>query len=305
MDFTQRNPQVKRIKDTNKFIYTKTNKPVDQQTKQRILKCGIPKAYTIIWIGTNPRNSLQAIALDNQGRKQYYYSRQWTEKQTNCKVKRIQGFLKCVPQLRRHLHKDIYNPKLGIKQRTIAFVVYLLDMSHIRIGNKKYYDRNKSYGLTTLKRKHLSFKGTTAMLHFFGKHKLEHQLTFSDPVVVRFFKYLHSLPVVTGQWLFIYPDDAAHMLRRVTADDCNAYIQTATKSNFTCKDFRTFNANVNVVDQFNRCWKYRDALNKTAEIMHHTPAICQKSYLLPVVVNKLKLAETDKKKTLHLRDLIL
>jgi len=265
-----------------------------QKTLDRIRRLAIPPAYTNVWICREPRGHLQATGRDARGRKQYRYHPRWRATRDDGKFSRMVEFGTRLPQLRRRLKRDLALPGLP-RDKVLAVVVTLLDETLIRVGNEEYARANRSYGLTTLRDKHVKFlRDGRASFSFRGKSGRQHDLVLDDRRLARIIRHCQQLP---GQQLFQYVDDDG---RRQPIDSgmVNEYLREAMAGEgegYTAKDFRTWGATVRAISflscqaraepmserAFNRC--VAATAKDVAETLGNTPAVCRKSYINPLV----------------------
>lgn len=261
---------------------------------ERIRMLAIPPAYTDVWICTEPRGHLQATGRDARRRKQYRYHARWRETRDNGKFSRMIEFGQRLPRLRRRLKHDRALPGLP-RQKVLAVLVTLLEQTLVRVGNEEYARANGSFGLTTLRDRHVKFlRDGRASFHFRGKGGKVHEILLDDRRLAAIVRRLQQLP---GQQLFQYVDDDG---RRQPVDSgmVNDYLREAMADNgagFTAKDFRTWGATVRAIahlacqtcdeglsdSAFNRC--VAATAKQVAQALGNTPAVCRNSYINPVV----------------------
>src|SRR5205809_7896595 len=176
----------------------------DPDTRKRLNALAIPPAWTDVWICPDPDGHIQATARDARGRKQYRYHPQYREARDRSKFRRMLEFSEVLPRLRERIERDLRSVNLGRKQ-LLATVVMLLDKTLIRVGNDEYMRENRSYGLTTLRRRHLKIDGSVLRFSFRGKSGVEHTIAVADPRLARIIQRCRELP---GQELFQYVDRA-------------------------------------------------------------------------------------------------
>jgi DNA topoisomerase I len=196
MSFTDVNPKIEYIDG----VYTYKNKKLQSESVKRIENLKIPKVYKTIWLSNDVSSDIQAIALDSKGKKQYYYSPSWIDKRSCEKFKRMYAFLGYLPLLHEHIARDIKDPWYS-KKRVIAFMIMIVEQTSIRIGNKKYSDKNDSFGLTTLKKEHVVLKGSNVYLSFQGKHQVPQKLFIKNVKIANFLRKMCELP---GEWIMKY-----------------------------------------------------------------------------------------------------
>jgi DNA topoisomerase-1 len=286
-------PGYRRLRRADKFVYRDTaGKPVRGADElQRIARLAIPPAYEDVWICTHPRGHLQATGRDARGRKQYRYHPEWRATRDDAKFDRMIAFGEALPRLRRRLRRDLALNGLP-REKVLAVIVTLLDMTRVRIGNESYVRDNKSYGLTTLRNRHAAFiRDGRVRFSFRGKGGTEHEVVVDDRRLARIVRRCQQLP---GQLLFQYVDDNGTR-RPVTSDLVNEYLQEITGAEFTAKDFRTWGATVRAFTVMastplpertsERALKscIVAAIRQVAAELRNTPAVCRKSYINPVV----------------------
>lgn len=289
-------PGIRRKRRGSHFHYLGPNgRPVKaSRTLERIRRLAIPPAYTDVWICHEPRGHLQATGRDARQRKQYRYHAQWRETRDNGKFARMVEFGAELPRLRRRLKQDLALPGLP-KNKVLAAIVWLLDQTLLRVGNEEYVRSNKSYGLTTLRDRHVKFlRDGRVFFSFTGKSGRTQELVLDDRRLNRIIRRCQQLP---GQQLFQYVDDGG---RRQPIDSgmVNDYLREAMGGNgegFTAKDFRTWGATVRAIAflachsagervsarAFNHC--VASTAKHVAQALGNTPAVCRKSYINPVV----------------------
>ncbi|WP_245622497.1 DNA topoisomerase IB [Pseudoxanthomonas dokdonensis] len=263
----------------------------DASTLQRIRQLAIPPAYVDVWICSNPRGHLQATGRDARGRKQYRYHPQWTAIRDGGKFDRIIAFGQALPRLRRRLRTDLRLP--GLPQRKVlALVVAVMAETLIRVGNANYTRDNHSFGLTTLRNRHVEFARGGARLQFRGKSGKPQTVQIDDPRLARLVRRCHQLP---GHALFQYRDDDGQ-LQPVDSGQINAYLGEVMGTDFSAKDFRTWGATLAAFQQLAAtplpepaseralagCEK--DAITIVAGRLGNTVSVCRKAYVDPVVL---------------------
>ncbi len=289
-------PGIRRQRRGKGFRYLGTDRRaiVAERVLARIRKLAIPPAYTDVWICSLPQGHLQATGRDARRRKQYRYHPKWREVRDHGKFSRMLEFGARLPKLRRRLKADLALPGLP-REKVLAVVVTLLDETLIRVGNEEYARTNRSFGLTTLRDKHVSFlRDGRASFRFRGKSGREHEIVLDDRRLSRLIRRTQQLP---GQQLFQYVDDAGQR-QPVDSGMVNDYLRDIVgeqDEGFTAKDFRTWGATVLAVDHlsrqvcdpqlsaaaFNRC--LAATARYVADTLGNTPAVCRKSYINPVV----------------------
>src|SRR3954471_3973265 len=205
----------------------------DVRIRDRLNSLAIPPAWTDVWICPNADGHIQATARDARGRKQYRYHPQYREARDRSKFRRMLEFSEVLPRLRERIERDLRSVDLGRKQ-LLATVVMLLDKTLIRVGNDEYVRENRSYGLTTLRRRHLKIDGSVLRFSFRGKSGVEHTIAVADPRLARIIQRCRDLP---GQDLFQYLD-AGSRRHLVTPDDVRQYPRHACARHLRAKVFR-------------------------------------------------------------------
>lgn len=293
---TDDEPGISRQRRGRQFCYVGSNRRqiVAARTLERIRRLAIPPAYTDVWICAHPQGHLQATGRDARRRKQYRYHARWREVRDHGKFARMLEFGARLPHLRRRLKADLALPGLP-RNKVLAVVVTLLDETLIRVGNQEYARTNRSFGLTTLRDKHVKFlRDGRASFRFRGKSGREHEVVLDDRRLSRLIRRAQQLP---GQQLFQYVDDAGQR-QPIDSGMVNDYLREIMGEEgdgFTAKDFRTWGATVLAVDHlsrqprdpalsaaaFNRC--VAATAREVAGALGNTPAVCRKSYINPVV----------------------
>jgi DNA topoisomerase-1 len=264
----------------------------------RINALVIPPAYTDVWICADPSGHLQATGRDARGRKQYRYHARWREVRDEDKYARMLAFSKALPKVRRQLEAHLALPGLP-RDKVMAAVISLLDSTLIRVGNSQYARDNKSYGLTTLRNRHVDVKGSAIAFHFRGKSGVEHQVSVKDQRLARIVKRCLELP---GQNLFQYLDDDGER-HSVSSHDVNAYLKELTGADFTAKDYRTWAGSALALSMLRELhWQPEpdakkhivDMVKQVAKQLGNTPAVCRKCYIHPAVLERFVVGELAK-----------
>ena len=273
------------------FEYFDTEgKPIkDEQRILRINRLAIPPAYKDVWICPTLNGHIQATGRDDRGRKQYRYHERWREVRDENKYERIIVFGQALPKIRRRLNKDLALPGLP-RNKVLATVVQLLERTFIRVGNEEYARENKSFGLTTMRNRHVDVDGSNVRFNFRGKSGVNHEVDVDDRRVAKIVTKLQDLP---GQELFQYVDKEGEK-HSVTSEDVNDYLREITGQDFTAKDFRTWAGTVlgamalQAQDAFENKTQakknVKDAISAVAKILGNTPAVCRKCYVHPAVL---------------------
>jgi len=262
----------------------------DEQTLKRIKSLAIPPAWTDVWICRLPNGHLQATGRDARGRKQHRYHPKWREVRDETKYSRMMAFAKALPGIRRRVAADLKLPGLR-RNKVLATVVKLLEVSLIRVGNEEYANNNRSYGLTTMLDRHAKVNGSKVQFRFRGKAGKNHTIEVEHPRLARIVKNCQDLP---GQELFQYIDEDGKQ-QDVKSEDVNEYLREIVGNDFTAKDFRTWSGTVLAAMALSELRKFDTkaeakknivaAIERVAERLGNTPAICRKCYIHPAVID--------------------
>jgi DNA topoisomerase I len=282
---------IRRWRHGKGFVYVDaTGKRVrDAATLRRIRDLVVPPAWTDVWICSNERGHLQATGRDTKGRKQYRYHTEWRSVRDETKFERMIEFGEVLPRIRARVEADLARAGLP-REKVLATVVRLLDVTLIRVGNDEYAKKNRSYGLTTLREDHVDVRGARIRFHFRGKAGKKHFIEVEDPKLARIVRRCQDIP---GHELFHYVDEDGQP-RVVESGDVNEYLRDISGCDFTAKDFRTWAGTVLAASALSRCADFSSereakrlvvgAIRSVAERLGNTPAVCRKSYIHPVVV---------------------
>jgi DNA topoisomerase-1 len=256
----------------------------------RIRALAVPPAWTGVWICPDRRGHLQATGRDARGRKQYRYHNEWRAIRDSHKFDRILIFARALPQIRARVDADLRRHGLP-RERVLATVVRLLETTLIRVGNAEYARENKSFGLTTIRHRHVEINGATIAFEFRGKGGKVHKVSTRDRRLARIVRACHELP---GQELFQYIDDDGER-RDVDSADVNAYLQEISGEPFTAKDFRTWAGTVlaslalSEFESFDsKAAAKRNITHAIEHVSNHlgnTVAVCRKSYIHPAILD--------------------
>lgn len=277
-------------KDDDFEYFDTDGKPIRDETRiLRIQRIAIPPAYKDVWICPSTNGHIQATARDARGRKQYRYHERWREARDENKYDRMIVFGQALPKIRRQVNKDMGLPDLP-RNKVLATVVHLLGRTFIRIGNEEYARENQSFGLTTMRNRHVDVKGAKLSFNFKGKSGVKHEIDVSDRRLANIIRKLQDLP---GQDIFQYEDEGGEV-KNVTSQDVNDYLQEVTGEAFTAKDFRTWagtvltamalNAQGPVENEAQAKKNIKDAIAAVSKILGNTPTVCRKCYVHPVVL---------------------
>jgi DNA topoisomerase I len=260
----------------------------DGGQRSRIESLAIPPAWTDVWICRSSNGHIQATGRDARGRKQYRYHPRWRQVRDETKYHRLTAFARALPRIRRRVDRDMRRRALG-RERVVATVVRLLDVTTIRVGNDEYARENRSFGLTTLRDRHVELDGNRVAFRFRGKGGKVHEVDLSDPRVARVVRRCEELP---GQHLFQYVDDDGEPAE-VTSDDVNDYLRDASGDEFTAKDFRTWTGTVLAAWALDELGgpkaqakkRLVSAIESVARELGNTPAVCRSCYVHPDVID--------------------
>ncbi|RON52319.1 DNA topoisomerase [Pseudomonas frederiksbergensis] len=289
VDDTQ--PGITRRKLRGKFCYFDPagQRITDPDEIKRINALAVPPAYVDVWISADPRGHLQATGRDARGRKQYRYHARWREVRDADKYSRLRDFGLALPKLRKQLEALLAAPGFS-RDKVMATVITLLDATLIRVGNTQYARDNRSYGLTTLRSRHVEVNGSAILFQFRGKSGVEHQITVKDRRLARIIKRCLEIP---GQNLFQYLDENGER-HTVSSSDVNAYLQTLTGADFTAKDYRTWAGSALALSVLRELqWEPEsdakrhvvEMVKNVAKQLGNTPAVCRKCYIHPAVLD--------------------
>ncbi len=272
------------------FLYYRPDgrRITDSAEVKRLDALAIPPAYSNVIISTNPFSHLQAIGTDARGRRQYRYHPDWHAERGKAKFERLADFASRLPDLRERVDSDLRSRGLNM-DKALATVVWMLDNLYIRIGNAAYAETNNSFGLTTLRRRHVKVEGGSVKFRFKGKSGKEWNLAHSDRRIANVVRKLQELP---GQQLFQYICDDGGC-RQISSNDVNAYIKEVTGEDFSSRQFRTWGATCMAVEALasievattNRALarQLNEAIDHVASKLVNTRSVCRSSYIHPAV----------------------
>lgn len=272
------------------FAYSYKGKPVtDEATLGRIKSLVIPPAWTNVWICKKPTGHIQATGFDARGRKQYRYHPGWHTFRNETKFHRLFEFGKLLPLIRKKVEADLKGPALT-EEKVLATVVSLMERTSIRIGNEDYAKANDSYGLSTMKDRHVTVSGSTVKFSFRGKKGVSHDISIRNRKLAKLVQRCKDIP---GKELFQYYD-AEGVSHPIDSGMVNRYIKEATGGDFTAKDFRTWTGTLAVLDAFctmggaetdKDCKKnVVAALDEVSKSLGNTRTVCKKYYVHPGVI---------------------
>jgi DNA topoisomerase I len=285
-------PGLRRIPAKNGFRYADADgRPVrDAATLARIRALAIPPAWRDVWICPSPDGHLQATGRDAKGRKQYRYHPRWRHVRDDVKYERMLAFGLALPAIRAQVDAALALPGLP-RDKVLATVVHLLQATMMRIGNEEYVRDNRSYGLTTLRNRHVRIDGSKVRFRFRGKSGVQHDVTVTDRRLARIIRRTRDLP---GQDLFQYVDDEGQ-LHSIGSGDVNDYLRAISGSDYTAKDFRTWHGSVLAAQALLACGPAASAADAKKNVVRaveavarrlgNTPAVCRKCYVHPAVID--------------------
>jgi DNA topoisomerase-1 len=283
-------PGIRRKKSGKGFSYTGPDgKTIRDGTElARIRSLAVPPAYADVWICPSPNGHIQATGRDARGRKQYRYHPKWREVRDETKFGRMMAFSEALPKIRERLERDLSRPGLS-REKVLATVVRLLESTCIRVGNDEYAKANRSYGLTTLQDRHVEISGSNLRFEFRGKSGKTHTVSVNDRRLARIVQRCQALP---GEDLFQYVDDD-DVRQTIGSGDVNEYIREISGQEFTAKDFRTWAGTLLAVAALTDAGEWSTqrqaksniirAIDRVAEQLNNTRAVCRKYYVHPGV----------------------
>ncbi|MFZ0269420.1 DNA topoisomerase IB [Caulobacter sp.] len=273
----------------------------DEATLARITALAIPPAWTSVWICPDPNGHIQAIGRDQKNRKQYRYHPGWRADRDARKYDRMAAFGRALPKLRKRLAVDLARRGLP-REKVLAAVVSLLELTLIRVGNDEYAKTNKSFGLTTMQKRHLKLAGGGAVFEFKGKSGKMHKTGFRDRRLARIVAACQDL---RGQRLFQYLDEDGQR-RAIESSDVNDYIRAACGEDFSAKDFRTWYGSLAALEALSMSPKpetqteakrtLNTCVKAVAGLLGNTPAVCRAAYIHPKVLEAFEASQLPKRR---------
>ncbi len=273
------------------FTYTDENGQTvrDSEVLERIRKLVLPPAWTDVWISPFPHGHLQAMGTDAKGRRQYRYHNQWNKIRNQSKFFRLRRFASALPKIREQVDRDLARPGLPY-EKVVALVVRLIELTNIRIGNDAYKKLYGSFGLTTLRDKHVKFEKSTIRFEFTGKKGVSHSISLQSRKLANLVRKCREIP---GHDLFqYYQDDGTR--RTIGSGDVNDYIKEITGEDFTAKDFRAWAGSVHALCGFQEAGghsgeadckrKIVSVIDSVAGKLGNTRTVCRKYYIDPSVI---------------------
>ncbi|MBC7669436.1 MAG: DNA topoisomerase IB [Gemmatimonadaceae bacterium] len=294
---------LRRVADGKGFSYAdEDGKTVtDEATLDRIKALAIPPAWTSVWICPDANGHIQAIGRDQKNRKQYRYHTEWRADRDARKYDRMSDFGRSLPKLRKRVERDLARRGLP-REKVLAAVVSLLELTLIRVGNDVYAKQNNSFGLTTMRKRHLKLNGGGAVFEFVGKSGKKHKTGFRDRRLARIVAACQEL---RGQRLFQYLDDDGQR-RAIESSDVNDYIRSACGDEFSAKDFRTWYGSLAALEalgtspapatQTEAKRTLNTCVKAVAGLLGNTPAVCRAAYIHPKVLEAFETSQLPKRK---------
>ena len=286
-------PGVRRRRAGKGFTYLGTDgkRITDADRVAWFRQLAIPPAWTDVWISPIRRAHIQATGRDARGRKQYRYHPRWRAVRDEAKYGALIDFARALPRIRRRTQRDLRRRGLP-REKVLALVVRLLEETLIRVGNDEYARENRSFGLSTLRNRHVTVRGAEIRFAFRGKGGKEHEIGLRDRRLARLVKRVQELP---GQELFQYHDAEGQRVD-VTSGDVNDYLREISGQDFTAKDFRTWAGTVaaamalqeflEIDDDAGRKRAVVRAIETVAERLGNTPTVCRACYVHPEVIER-------------------
>ncbi|HEU4736981.1 MAG TPA: DNA topoisomerase IB [Solirubrobacterales bacterium] len=266
----------------------------DAETLERIAELAIPPAWQQVWVCPDPYGHIQATGIDAAGRKQYLYHSRWQQRRAERKFEAVREFAAALPRLRRAVTADLRRQGMP-RERALACAVRLLDLGFFRVGGESYAEENESYGLATIRREHVTVKSGKVVFDFPAKSGQRRVQSIRDPAARRAIEAMRRRRGGPedllawregGEW------------RDVHSDDVNAYIQDKIGERFSAKDFRTWHGTVLAALELaaepapgSEAAAKRSisaAVNRVAEALGNTPAVCRRSYIDPRVLDRFR-----------------
>jgi DNA topoisomerase I len=296
-------PGIRRIRRGRGFSYrTEEGEPVDDATLARVRALAVPPAWTDVWICAHPRGHIQATGIDDAGRKQYLYHERWRAHRDRQKFDRMISFGDALPGLRRRVRRDLGRRTL-VRERVLGCAVRLLDLGLFRIGGEEYAEENETYGLATLRKRHVRLERGAVVFDYRAKNSQRLVRTVADDLVIPTVRALKRRDG-GGPDLLAYRNGARSWVD-VRAEHINDYLKEIAGEEFSAKDFRTWNATVLAAvvlaghdgipaTPTARKRAANTAVKQVAGYLANTPAVCRGSYIDPRVLDRFDSGETIK-----------
>lgn len=292
-------PGITRQKKSKGYVYLVAEKPLKNKADlERIKKLAIPPSWSQVWICPDPNGHIQATGIDLNGRKQYRYHTEWSKLRAETKFHRLYEFGKALPLLRKKIKKELEKTELT-ENKVLATIIHLMERTYIRVGNNGYEKLYGSYGLTTLKDRHVTIKKEDIQFSFRGKKGIEHSISIKNKRLAYIIKQCRDIP---GKELFQYYTSDGQK-RSVDSGMVNNYIKEITQADFTAKDFRTWAGSLQALECFRSLAEPLNAsgirkniitvLDAVSNKLGNSRSICKKYYVHPILIqlyeeNKLK-----------------
>lgn len=274
------------------------NKVSDDNHLNRIKLLVIPPAWQNVWIAIKPNAYLQVTGIDGAGRKQYKYHQKWISRRSDSKYFRLLEFGKALPNARKKIAKDLKRKNFD-ERKVLAISVDVLQKTLIRVGNENYKKLYGSFGLTTLRDKHVKIEGSKITMNFIGKKGVQQNIELNDRTLARLVKKCRDIP---GQELFqYYTAENRHI--GIDSGKINNYIKDIMGNDFTAKDFRTWGGTLEALRQFSKCNSNESlptkkaivsVLDCVAKSLGNTRAVCKSSYVYPLLITAFENNQLDK-----------
>jgi DNA topoisomerase-1 len=284
-------PGIHREREGGAFVFYDRNntRVTDEKTLSRIRQLTLPPAWEQVWIAEKPNAHLQATGFDMAGRKQYKYHPDWSRSRNESKYDRLLEFGTRLPKIRKRLLRDISRRKFD-EQKVLAIAVSLMQKTHIRIGNASYKQLYGSYGLSTLRDRHVQVEGKIIRLSFKGKKGIVHDISLKDARLARLVKQCRDIP---GQELFQYYVGSGER-KSIGSGQVNRYLKEITECDFTAKDFRTWAGTMEALRAYTDC-EYpqqeiarkkitKEVLDRVSSCLGNTRNVCRKYYIFPALI---------------------
>ena len=288
---TDQVPGIHRVRNGKGFQYISPNQRPLRNPRElaRIKSLAIPPAWTDVWICPFANGHLQTTGRDGRGRKQYRYHPLWRVKRDETKFSRMIPFLRVLPRIRAQVRRDLSKPGLP-REKVLAAVVRLLETTLIRVGKEEYAQANQSYGLTTMRNRHVKVRGATMRFQFRGKSGIYHAIDLDDGRLARTIQKCREVP---GAKLFQYMDDQDRV-HVVDSGDVNDYLRRITGEEVTAKDFRTMAGTTLAALELYRAGRFHSrrqakaqvnrAVERVADRLGNRVATCRKYYIHPALL---------------------
>lgn len=285
-------PGIRRVKSGKNFHYIDPNgvKIINHNTIERIDSMAIPPAWQDVWISPYEHSHLQSFGFDNKNRKQYIYHPEWLELCAQSKFNKLVDFAGKLPTIRSTIRGNL-NDKTLSKRKVLATILWLLENTFIRIGNDEYAQSNDSFGLTTLREKHVDVWGQNIKFEFKGKSGVEHFVSINHPVIAKTLKQCIELP---GYELFKCIDENGEK-HIIDSSDVNSFLKEITGEDTTAKEFRTWGGTLMAAVHLNQLGEFSDkqteeknivmTVKEVSKHLRNTPTVCRKYYIHPTIIN--------------------